>query len=311
VHQRPARAARESHQRVHLKKIAYKGWKNCYRLSNSKIELVVTADVGPRVIRFGFVSGQNLLKEDPAQLGKCGGKAWRLYGGHRLWHAPEDATRTYFPDNFPVTVEKHGKTVRFSAPVETTCSIQKEIDIKLGARVELTHRLRNTGAWPIELAPWALTVMAPGGTCIVPLPKRGTHPKDLLPGNVLVPWLYTDMSDLRWTWGRRYVLLRQGQGSPQKLGALVPDGWAAYALNGQLFVKQFPCVAGANYTDFGCNFETFTNSDMLEVETLGPLTKLKPGQTVEHVETWSLFDNVPAPQNDRDVARYVSPLIKN
>lgn len=298
-----------------VRSVAYQGWKNCCRISNGKIELIVTTDVGPRVIRFGFVGGQNLFKEYPAQLGKRGGKTWRIYGGHRLWHAPEDSFRTYFPDNFPVNVERTGNTIRFLAPVETTCGIQKEIAITLSAgnRVNLVHTLRNTGAWAIEVAPWALTVMNTGGTCIIPLPKRGTHPEDLLPGNLIVPWLYTDMSDPRWTWGRKYILLRQvpaKTSTPQKLGALVPDGWAGYVRENQLFVKTFDCVPGAKYADFGCNFETFTNDEMLEVETLGAFTKLEPGQTVAHTETWHLFDGVPQPKNDRDVDRHVAPKIK-
>ena len=301
---------------VTVKKVAYGGWKNCCRIANGKTELIVTTDVGPRVIRFGSVGGQNLFREYAEFLGKRGGKQWVNYGGHRLWHAPEDEQRTYCPDNSPVTVEQRAGQVRFIQPVEAMTGIQKEIDIKLApnrARVVVVHRLRNTGAWPVELAPWALSVMAPGGTCVIPLPARGSHPKDLLPGNMLTLWLYTDMSDKRWTWGRRYILLRQDsspKATPQKFGALVPDGWAGYALNGQLFVKQFACVAGANYADYGCNFETFTNNGMLEVETLGAFTKIEPGQAVEHVETWSLFDNIPAPQCDRDVERHISPLIK-
>jgi len=301
---------------VTIKKVAYRGWKNCCRISNGKTELIVTTDVGPRVIRFGFVGGQNLFKEYPEFLGKRGGKKWVNYGGHRLWHAPEDEKRTYCPDNSPVAVEQRAGTVRFIQPVETMTGIQKEIEIKLApnrACVEVVHRLRNTGSWPVELAPWALSVMAPGGTCVIPLPARGSHPKDLLPGNMLTLWLYTDMSDKRWTWGRKYILLRQDaspKSTPQKFGALVPDGWAGYVLNGQLFVKKFACVAGANYADYGCNFETFTNNEMLEVETLGAFTQIDPGQTVEHVETWSLFDNVPAPQCDRDVDRRIAPLIK-
>ena len=299
-----------------IKKVAYRGWPNCCRISNGKVELIVTTDVGPRVIRFGFIGGQNLFKEYPAQSGKRGGKQWRLYGGHRLWHAPEAQPRTYFPDNFPVAIEPRGSTVRFIQSVETTTGIQKEIDLRLaatGTRVELVHRLRNTGAWAAELAPWALSVMAPGGTCIVPLPARGTHPKDLLPGNLLTLWRYTDMSDPRWTWGRKYILLRQDsspQVTPQKLGALVPDGWAGYALNHQLFVKKFAGVAGANYADLGCNFETFTDRDMLEVETLGAFTKIEPGQAVTHTETWSLFDPVPAPECDRDVDQHIAALVQ-
>jgi len=54
---------------VKVEKIEYKGWRNCYRVSNSEVELIVTSDVGPRVIRFGFVGGQNVFKEFPDQLG--------------------------------------------------------------------------------------------------------------------------------------------------------------------------------------------------------------------------------------------------
>ena len=57
---------------VKVEKTEYKGWKNCYRVTNGEIELIVTSDVGPRVIRFGFVGGQNLFKEFPDELGKSG-----------------------------------------------------------------------------------------------------------------------------------------------------------------------------------------------------------------------------------------------
>jgi hypothetical protein len=301
---------------VTVKKIAYGGWKNCCRIANGRVELIVTLDVGPRVIRFGFVGGPNEFKEYERQLGKRGGRRWRIYGGHRLWHAPETESRTYFPDNGPVAMEQRGAVMRFIQSVETTTGIQKEIDVRLAprrARVELLHRLRNVGPWTVELAPWALSVMAPGGTAIVPLPPRGSHPEDLPPGNLLTLWLYTDMSDPRWTWGRKYIFLRQDgspQATPQKLGALVPDGWAAYARNGHLFVKQFACARDATYADFGCNFETFTNHEMLELESLGPYVPVAPGQAVEHRETWTLFPDVPAPKTEREVDRHVLPLVR-
>ena len=50
------------------------GWPNCIRLSNGDIELVATTDVGPRIIRLGFVGGQNLFKNYEATLGRTGGK---------------------------------------------------------------------------------------------------------------------------------------------------------------------------------------------------------------------------------------------
>ena len=299
-----------------MEKISYKGWSNCYRLSNSQVDLIITGDVGPRIIRFGFVGEDNEFKEFSEMLGKTGGDEWRIYGGHRLWHAPEVMGRTYFPDNTPVKVEERADSVHILQPTEPTTGIQKEMEIRLApdkAHVQVTHRLRNTTPWAVELAPWALSVMAPGGTAIIPLPPRRSHQESLLPTSAVALWAYTDMTDPRWHWGRKYVLLRQDPNldTPQKAGVLVTDGWAAYARAGHVFVKRSSYVAGARYPDLGCSIEAFTNADMLELETLGPLVQLEPGATVEHVERWHLFRDAPAPKSDSDVDRDVLPLVKS
>src|SRR6516164_5989302 len=54
---------------VSVEKVAYKGWQNCYRVSNGTVEVIVTGDVGPRIIRYAFIGGQNLFKEYADQLG--------------------------------------------------------------------------------------------------------------------------------------------------------------------------------------------------------------------------------------------------
>ena len=77
--------------------IPYGGWANCVRLTNGRTELVATTDVGPRIIRYGKPGGPNFLKEYPRQMGRRGGLRWRIFGGHRLWIAPEDVKRTYVP----------------------------------------------------------------------------------------------------------------------------------------------------------------------------------------------------------------------
>jgi hypothetical protein len=298
-----------------FEKIAYAGWENCYRLANDTIDLVITGDVGPRIIRLGFIGEENEFCEVKEMLGKTGGDEWRIYGGHRFWHSPEDPVRTYYPDNAPVSVQEKAGVVHVVQPVEPTTGMQKELDITLSpdeAKVTVVHRMRNLGIWPVELAPWALSVMTTNGTAIIPFPPRGTHPENLLPANTITLWPFTNMADARWTWGQKYVLLKQQEGNtvPQKVGVMVPDGWAAYARNGHLFVKTFDFDPAATYPDLGCCFETFTNEFMLEVETVGPLTKLEPNGVVEHVETWHLFKGAPVPENDADVEANVLPKIQ-
>jgi len=299
-----------------MEKINYGGWPNCYRLANDVIELVVTSDIGPRIIRLGLIDQENEFREFEETLGLVGGDEWRIYGGHRFWHAPEGMPRSYQPDNGPVSVTGRGDTLNVVQPVEPKTGIQKEIDIRLAPdepHVTVTHRLRNHNMWAVELAPWALSVMAKGGRCIIPLPPRGAHTENLLPANTLTMWAYTNMADPRWTWGEKYIMLRQDPAieHPQKAGAMVPNGWVAYARAGHLFVKKFSYQVGARYPDHGCCVETFTFSEMLEMETLGPLVSLAPDATVEYVEDWYLLDGVPAPEHDADIDRDVLPRIQN
>ncbi|MFZ6026093.1 MAG: hypothetical protein ACOYYS_00140 [Chloroflexota bacterium] len=298
---------------MRIENIRYLGW-NCTRLSNSIIDLVITADVGPRVIRFGFVDGPNEFKTFAETAGQTGGEQWQAYGGHRLWHAPEIMPRTYFPDNFAVKIETIGDCVRVTPPEETVNSIQKQLDIQIlgeTAQARVTHRLINTGVWPVNLAVWALSVMDAGGVAIIPVPPRGPHTEFLLPTHSMTMWAYTDMSDVRWTWGNQFILLRQdsGQPWPQKFGMSVPQGWAAYAHGGRVFVKQADYRPGAVYPDNGCSMEFFTNADMLEVESLSPMLTLEPGEQAEHVETWTLLKDIPQPDSETDVVANVLPAL--
>jgi len=96
---------------VRVEKTAYQGWPNCYRVTNGEIELIVTSDIGPRIMRLGFPAGQNFFFEEPSSLGKSGEPAWVKRGGHRVWIAPEDPKYSYGPDNSPIDVKVQGGVV--------------------------------------------------------------------------------------------------------------------------------------------------------------------------------------------------------
>lgn len=299
-----------------LEKMAFMGWNNCYRFSNGVVDLIFTTDIGPRILRFGYINDHNHLKVIESQTGFTGGSQWRMVGGHRFWHAPEMAGRTAYPDNEPVTLEQHGDWLRLISPIETSTGIEKEIDIHLAAdsaHVALVHRLRNHNLWTVELAPWAITVMADSGKVIVPLNPRGTHPENLLPTDRLILWAYTNMADPRWTWGTEYILLCQDPSldNPQKIGIGNQQNWVAYASGGQLFVKQILVQPSAHYPDFGALIETYTRGDIIETETLAPLTQVEPGATAQHTENWHLFREVPVPNNDADVNTHIMPKVQS
>jgi hypothetical protein len=302
---------------VTVEKTQYQGWANCYRVTNGEVELIVTADVGPRIIRFGFVGGQNLFKEYADQLGKSGEEKFQLRGGDRVWKAPEDPIATWAPDNVPVEIQVTPAGLIAREPVEPLTKLQKEIEISLaptGTTVRVAHRITNRSLFPLEFAPWALTMMAPGGLAVSGFPPRGKHPINLEATNPLVMWAYTNLSDPRWKFTKKYLTLRQdpNNAEAQKLGMFNADTWAAYLLGGEAFVKRTKADPSKVYTDFGCSFETFTNNEFLEMETLGPMRKVQPGQTVELVENWALFRNAKLAEiTDEELDRVVLPLVKS
>ncbi|HXG82817.1 MAG TPA: hypothetical protein VNI84_02220 [Pyrinomonadaceae bacterium] len=269
---------------------------NCLRLSNGTIEIVVTTDVGPRVIFYGFAGGENVLGEHfDAKVETALGE-FKPYGGHRLWIAPENMPDSYAPDNAPVEYEfdEAKNSIRLVQPVESVTKTQKEITITLeaqGSGVTVHHKITNRGEKEIEMAAWALTILRGGGEAIIPNEAFAPYGGEtLLPVRNLTLWSYTDFTDSRWRFDKDFIRLKVDaeKSEPQKIGVLNKQGWAAYRYKNLQFTKRFEFRENAVYPDMNSNTELYTAGDFVEVETLSPLQKLAPGSSIEHVELWEL-----------------------
>jgi hypothetical protein len=298
--------------------IPYRGWQNTLRLANAEMELLVTTDVGPRILVYKAPSGENVLKTFDDQLGSSGEQQWRIRGGHRLWLAPEDALLSYHLDNGPVAwrYDSFSGEVVVESVQDSPQRIRKTLGIlsaAQGSRVSLRHTVVNEGDQPIMLSVWALTVMQAQGLEVIPQPPLGEHPRDLLPNRGVVLWPYTDLSDLRLTLGTKFWLLRQAPDYPPiKIGLAHREKWIAYLSGETLYLKTFDYNPTAAYPDGGCNFETFTDSEMLEIESLGPLVTLQPGESTNHHETWHLFPLTEQSVIDSEeaLAEWIAPFLQ-
>lgn len=279
--------------------ISYRNWENCLRLSNGTVELIVSVGLGPRILCYRRINGGvNFMKNFDEEMADVKPDQWQSYGGHRLWHAPEVWPRTYYPDVEPVKHKWDGRTLSLKCAAERSTGLRKEIDISLpgsGTGVVLRHRIFNENPWAVTFAPWCLTVMAEGGELVVPQEPYVPHGKG--PGESfeyarpLVLWQFTKMADPRFTWGNDFIRMRQDNryDSKQKFGAAVKAGWAAYDLAGERFVKHFPFDPAATYPDGGCNAEFFTMPGFLEIESLGPLAPVEPGDCARLDERWEIL----------------------
>jgi hypothetical protein len=266
-------------------------------LASRYLRLEYLQEAGPRIVHLSLLDpdgepGENLMAEVPDIGIATPYGTFRLYGGHRLWHSPEGMPRSYVPDNEGCGIDRTENGVVLSGCIEAATGIQKSIEVAVAtdrAAVRLTHRLENCGMWPIELAPWAITQLRLGGVAIFPQTTTKLDGPGLLPNRNLVLWPYTRLADPRLSLhDDLHLISATPDPHAVKIGYLNRAGWAAYLVDGVLFVKRWAPQPDAQHVDFGCNCESYCSDRFIEVETVGPLGRLEPGQSATHVEEWEL-----------------------
>ena len=278
----------------------YEPFGNVVIISNGCAELQITTDIGPRIISYKALGGENFMYNDvkgeaityhESITSTYGKEKYCFYGGHRLWETPEVFPDTYYPDDEPVKwVETPGGAI-FTAPVRPN-GLQYSIEVQLadeGSQVSVIGRILNAGDTPCEHAPWGITQVRAGGVAVAPQNTRDCSPL----GNRLVAyWPYDDMTDYRFYPGKRYFTLRQDTACSGafKFGISSDYCWGGYYIDGQFFKKSFSFNGNTyDYPDYGCNFESYTDYKMLELEALGPVVTIQPGQCAELAEKWEIM----------------------
>lgn len=289
-----------------IKEINYEGFGRCLEITNGKVDLLVTLDLGPRIIRYGFCGKENMMFEDKnreislksKELEETFGEGsqWFIYGGHRLWVSPEYIT-TYYPDNEKVTYKETKRGgILFTPPTQRINKLLCEFEVILDentADVSIIHRVTNISGVEKEFSLWCLTVLDKGGVEIF---EWNTYTDGFLSNRNLIIWPYTNMADKRAYFGKEYVIIKQDEKAeiPFKIGTDNRKGWAAYINKGAAFIKRFEHNPNAAYPDNGCSFETYTNAVMMECETIGELKKVKNGEMSTYTEKWALIDGIKA-----------------
>lgn len=286
----------------------------CVSLANDALSLLVTRSVGPRVISLKLNGKENIFAELPGvTLDFPGDDVFHMWGGHRLWHAPEIKRRTYIPDNKPVTIEEHAQALHVTAPIEPETGLQKTLRITLpddSPTVIVDHILTNHGLWAVETAPWAITQLKPGGVAILPQQATAVDPDGVRANRSLVLWPYTNMRSPYINWGNRAILVRALlERGKLKLGFPNPAGWLAYYREGLLFIKRASFVPDAYYFERDSSSQCFCNPDFLELETSGPCSSVAPGRSITHREVWELHGDISLDLSIVEPAQFLEQLI--
>ena len=282
---------------------SYKDYGKCVEITNGVIKALVTVEIGPRIISFGYVNGQNFMNDNRTLLGGSiakqsyidlfgEGRHWESFGGHRIWLSPESDPETYTPDDKPckVTETKDGAIFTYAEDIEI--GVQKEMEIKMDTddtNMQVSMRIKNVSDADKEFAVWAVSVCSQNGTLIIPM---NTVDTEVLPNRKIVLWPYTDPRANNFYWGKKYITVKQipeGESYTAKLGVDLNCGTAYYVLGDEILYKKYDTNhEEGQYPDGGCSFETYVCNAMIEFETLSELKTVSKGETLEHTEHWSI-----------------------
>lgn len=282
-----------------VRKIEYRGWEDCYELSNPHVRLVVVPQIGGRIMEYSL-DGEDVFWQNEGELGKVSGsdigKKWRNYGGYKAWNAPQSRWQgpdeDWFYDSMPAEVEvlpaRAGIRITTAPIPRLRFRFVREVSLSpVTSRVRIVEKMRNVSEQGIEWSVWDVTQVKVPCWMVFPLNENSRFPKRW---NVIM----TDKARKNQITTLGNIGVLQYKDTTENWATDAKGGWMAY-LRGQLaYTKHWSTrLVGATYPDGECDAAFFTADKGIaggyaEMEVMGPIAKLAPGQETELVEDWFL-----------------------
>lgn len=264
-------------------------------LKTGQLELVAVSQFGPRIASLSLPGGENLLLWEP---GKYFRDDWELRGGHRVWMTrpgADECEDTYALDNDPCEVELFDNGFRVTGPKNPSNCTRRGIEVRVVGENKLTvdNFCINTGEMLYSGGLWALTCTVPGEGTRYGVPIGDGSCWDAFTMVAFREWGghgAGGFNDPQVTVGGDMVLL-DPVGVENKRMIQSHHGVIAMSdpSRNLTFAKKIGFDSAGQYP-LNTNIAFYIGPDnfMVEMETMGPESTLKPGAEIHHVETWVL-----------------------
>lgn len=301
--------------------VRFFGYNGCLQLSNADTRVILDPNCGGRVLSYQHL-GAEAIPLNPAQQGytwQPGGKVVDPYGG-RCDVGPEMT----LPRHMDLWLGAwRGRFIgpreaELVSPVDSATKLQLIRTFRLdeqGAHLSFTQKIINRGTVTRRCCHWSRTFGQGDGIVVVPLNPNSRYPKGYLtygPGAVMD---YSPQPS-------ENVRVRDGfleiKGDPvyskfmaDPVGPTETNGvsraWLGYVMrNDMMFVKRFPVYPQRNYGEasaasLSLYYYPFADDrlkppdqrpltvDFCELEPIGPLEVIAPGQSASYTEDWWLL----------------------
>lgn len=278
-------------------------------LTTPALRLVAVHGIGPRIAWLSKPDGQNLLLWDgaapPKYVRTAPGKAWALRGGHRVWTArgvADESEETYRPDDAPGTWEAipGGFVVWGAEDPETRTTRGIAVTVLADDRLQVDNLLVNRGDMLYSCGLWGLTCTVPDARTRYVVPLGDGTSFDTATITLFRCWAghgTNVFADDQWqVEGDAFVLTSKGREGKRMVGTALGAIAMCDPARACTFVIQAPQERNAVYPA-NANLALYTGpgSFMVEMETMGPMALLKPGERTLHRQTWRLIPRAVEP----------------
>lgn len=276
-------------------RMAWCGYSNTVCLSNNDARVVVDPNVNGRVLDYSW-RGTNVIMTDPKRHGwhyKPGAPEIDPDGG-RFDIGPEcviPAHPALWLGAWEVAVSAP-RCVRLTSVPDAATGMQLTRDFELaptGSCLTIIQTMRNISKAVTTWCYWGRTFVIPGGVCVVPLNPRNRFPKGYVSyegGGIR----FNPGADPAIRVTRDFLEISAPLKNP-KICADSMAGWMAYlAPNNLLFLKRYPVFPERAYNDIvATDVCVYYHSLFCEIEPIGPMETLRPGESASFTERWWLF----------------------
>jgi len=280
-----------------VEKISYRGWTDCYRISNKHCEVIVGASCGGRVLSFSL-NGQNVIYENQVQNGKLL-KDWEKKrfdpDAGRFDFGPESTTQPIHAKTWMGKWEAEiidRQTLRLISMPDTLLGLECIREFKLhadSAILIVSQTAINITDKPLIRHFWGRTLVIPGGTLFMPINPKSSFEHGWGrflwdPNRIESPAELDERVKVK-----HQIFTFHAVGKTLKGGTDATDGWMAYAVNDLVFLKQFKVNINQDYS--GSDHMTgifYSNGKFCELEPCSPTYNIVAGDSIEFSERWEL-----------------------
>jgi len=279
--------------------------RNELSIKSGKISLAVDPNIGGRITSFKLGNYEFLVQR---------GLPFQAYGS-TFWPSPQSNWNWPPPrvlDSAPYSVENGNGTIRLNSGKDSVTGFQfekkfsaaKPSDSTEGnGGINLQYSMVNISNETRQASPWEITRVHKGGLLFFPIGEGQVTsklfkpaPTEILDGIV---WYQSNKGQMKENW------LSKADGS---------EGWAAYAIGGELFIKKFLDVKPEDQAPGEAEvlFYTDANADVVEFEIQGKFETMKPGDKTSWNVEWIAAGiplNIKVEKGSKELVEFVRKTI--